>query len=202
MVWGCTTGVQDENRDLKIAVIWDFLSIFGKSLDSCFVPGCFIRCFNITRLKRRASEGVTIFMMWNFAQMSSQREGQYLVIKTNGCLKKTIYFFVGRMRSTNCFKHPVYLFICVCAYLIKKWPIHRHVCFTGAVMGNLAKDLLGVKMCSFLPKHNRNLSNEFRCFVNYPSRLLSSWGAEASAGRRRPHRHFPADRSTQVLWYC
>lgn len=44
---------------------------------------------------------------------------------------------------------------------------------TGAIMENLAKDLLDVKMCSFLPKHNRNLSNEFRCFVNYPSRLLS-----------------------------
>nr|XP_046260681.1 EEF1A lysine methyltransferase 1 [Scatophagus argus] len=44
---------------------------------------------------------------------------------------------------------------------------------TGAIMENLAKDLLDVKMCSFLPKHNRNLSNEFRCYVNYPSRLLS-----------------------------
>lgn len=43
----------------------------------------------------------------------------------------------------------------------------------GAIMENLAKELLDVKMCSFLPKHNRNLSNEFRCFVNYPSRLLS-----------------------------
>ncbi|XP_068590408.1 EEF1A lysine methyltransferase 1 [Cebidichthys violaceus] len=45
---------------------------------------------------------------------------------------------------------------------------------TGAVMEKLAKELLGVTMCSFLPKHNRNLSNDFRCFVNYPSRLLSS----------------------------
>ncbi|XP_061580332.1 EEF1A lysine methyltransferase 1 [Cololabis saira] len=44
---------------------------------------------------------------------------------------------------------------------------------TGAVMENLARDLLDLNMCSFLPKHNRNLSNEFRCFVNYPSRLLS-----------------------------
>ncbi|XP_072253855.1 EEF1A lysine methyltransferase 1 [Leuresthes tenuis] len=43
---------------------------------------------------------------------------------------------------------------------------------TGAIMENVAKELLDVKMCSFLPKHNRNLSNEFRCFVNYPSRLL------------------------------
>ncbi|XP_028289435.1 EEF1A lysine methyltransferase 1 [Parambassis ranga] len=45
---------------------------------------------------------------------------------------------------------------------------------TGAIMENVAKDLLNVQMCSFLPKHNRNLSNEFRCFVNYPSRLLRS----------------------------
>ncbi|KAM3862126.1 EEF1A lysine methyltransferase 1 [Diretmus argenteus] len=44
---------------------------------------------------------------------------------------------------------------------------------TGAVMAELAKQLLDVKMCSFLPKHNKNLSNEFRCFVNYPSCLLS-----------------------------
>ncbi|XP_044072267.1 EEF1A lysine methyltransferase 1 [Siniperca chuatsi] len=44
---------------------------------------------------------------------------------------------------------------------------------TGAIMEKLAKDLLDLKMCSFLPKHNRNLSNEFRCFVNYQSRLLS-----------------------------
>lgn len=105
------------------------------------------------------------------------------------------------MRSTNSFEQPVYLFICVCGYLLIKWLIHRHVCFTGAVMENLAKDLLDVNMCSFLPKHNRNLSNEFRCFVNYPSRLLSSWGAEASEEWRRPHRQFPAERSTQVLWY-
>ncbi|XP_054472020.1 EEF1A lysine methyltransferase 1 [Anoplopoma fimbria] len=44
---------------------------------------------------------------------------------------------------------------------------------TGAVMEKLAGELLDVRMCSFLPKHNRNLSNDFRCFVNYPSRLLS-----------------------------
>lgn len=44
---------------------------------------------------------------------------------------------------------------------------------TGAIMEKVAKELLDVKMCSFLPKHNRNLSNEFRCFVNYPSCLLS-----------------------------
>ncbi|XP_054644193.1 EEF1A lysine methyltransferase 1 [Dunckerocampus dactyliophorus] len=44
---------------------------------------------------------------------------------------------------------------------------------TGAIMENVAKQLLDVKVCNFLPRHNRNLSNEFRCFVNYPSCLLS-----------------------------
>uniref|UniRef100_A0A672IWH9 EEF1A lysine methyltransferase 1-like n=1 Tax=Salarias fasciatus TaxID=181472 RepID=A0A672IWH9_SALFA len=44
---------------------------------------------------------------------------------------------------------------------------------TGAIMEKLAEELLGVTMCSFLPKHNRNLSNEFRCFVNYPSQMSS-----------------------------
>ncbi|KAL4609142.1 N(6)-adenine-specific DNA methyltransferase 2-like [Arapaima gigas] len=42
---------------------------------------------------------------------------------------------------------------------------------TGAIMEQHAEKLLGVKMCSFLPKHNRNLANEFRCYVNYPTAL-------------------------------
>ncbi|XP_062313657.1 EEF1A lysine methyltransferase 1 [Osmerus eperlanus] len=42
---------------------------------------------------------------------------------------------------------------------------------TGAIMEEPADQLLGLKMCSFLPKHNKNLANEFRCYVNYPSRL-------------------------------
>ncbi|XP_018595462.1 EEF1A lysine methyltransferase 1 [Scleropages formosus] len=44
---------------------------------------------------------------------------------------------------------------------------------TGAIMEEDAEKLLGVKMCSFLPKHNRNLANEFRCYVNYSSSLDS-----------------------------
>ncbi|KAM9850930.1 EEF1A lysine methyltransferase 1 [Aulostomus maculatus] len=44
---------------------------------------------------------------------------------------------------------------------------------TGAIMENHAKEHLDIKKCSFLPQHNRNLSNEFCCFVNYPSRLLT-----------------------------
>ncbi|XP_028656392.2 EEF1A lysine methyltransferase 1 [Erpetoichthys calabaricus] len=45
---------------------------------------------------------------------------------------------------------------------------------TGAVMEELAEQLLGVKMCEFIPKHNRHLGNEFRCYVNYRSSLNST----------------------------
>ncbi|XP_069859236.1 EEF1A lysine methyltransferase 1 [Dipodomys merriami] len=42
---------------------------------------------------------------------------------------------------------------------------------TGATMEGQAAELLGVKMCKFIPKHTRNLANEFRCYVNYDSGL-------------------------------
>ncbi|XP_037656558.1 EEF1A lysine methyltransferase 1 [Choloepus didactylus] len=42
---------------------------------------------------------------------------------------------------------------------------------TGAVMEEEAVKLLGVRMCKFVPKHTRNLANEFRCYVNYDSGL-------------------------------
>lgn len=44
---------------------------------------------------------------------------------------------------------------------------------TGAIMEELAGKLMDLKICSFLPKHNHNLANEFRCYVNYESSLLS-----------------------------
>ncbi|XP_006002798.1 EEF1A lysine methyltransferase 1 isoform X2 [Latimeria chalumnae] len=42
---------------------------------------------------------------------------------------------------------------------------------TGAVMEECASKLLGVRMCKFIPKHTRNLANEFRCYVNYDTAL-------------------------------
>ncbi|KGL73381.1 N(6)-adenine-specific DNA methyltransferase 2, partial [Tinamus guttatus] len=42
---------------------------------------------------------------------------------------------------------------------------------TGAVMEEQAAKHLGVKMCKFIPRHSRNLANEFRCYVNYVSGL-------------------------------
>ncbi|XP_074072337.1 EEF1A lysine methyltransferase 1 [Macrotis lagotis] len=44
---------------------------------------------------------------------------------------------------------------------------------TGAIMEKEATELLGLKMCKFIPKHTRNLANEFRCYVNYDSGLNS-----------------------------
>uniref|UniRef100_A0A8C1TLB1 EEF1A lysine methyltransferase 1 n=1 Tax=Cyprinus carpio TaxID=7962 RepID=A0A8C1TLB1_CYPCA len=44
---------------------------------------------------------------------------------------------------------------------------------TGAIMEEPAGKLMDLKICSFLPKHNHNLANEFRCYVNYESSLLS-----------------------------
>ncbi|XP_071990379.1 EEF1A lysine methyltransferase 1 isoform X1 [Engystomops pustulosus] len=38
---------------------------------------------------------------------------------------------------------------------------------TGAVMEDLVTQILGLKICKFIPKHNRSLANEFRCFANY-----------------------------------
>nr|XP_004670586.2 EEF1A lysine methyltransferase 1 isoform X1 [Jaculus jaculus]XP_045010666.1 EEF1A lysine methyltransferase 1 isoform X1 [Jaculus jaculus]XP_045010667.1 EEF1A lysine methyltransferase 1 isoform X1 [Jaculus jaculus] len=42
---------------------------------------------------------------------------------------------------------------------------------TGAIMGEVAAQLLGVKVCKFIPEHARNLANEFCCYVNYDSGL-------------------------------
>ncbi|XP_062862207.1 EEF1A lysine methyltransferase 1 [Trichomycterus rosablanca] len=44
---------------------------------------------------------------------------------------------------------------------------------TGAIMEEHAEKHMGVKMCSYLPKHNHNLANEFRCYVNYELSLLT-----------------------------
>lgn len=50
------------------------------------------------------------------------------------------------------------------------------VCFTslaisGAVMAELAEQLLGVRDSGFSPTHRGNLANEFKCFTNYDSPL-------------------------------
>lgn len=42
---------------------------------------------------------------------------------------------------------------------------------TSAVMEEEAAELPGVKMCKFIPKHIQTLGNEFRCYVNYDSKL-------------------------------
>lgn len=39
--------------------------------------------------------------------------------------------------------------------------------FTGAVMEEMAKRLLNLNKCTFEPRHQNNLANEFQCFANY-----------------------------------
>jgi len=34
-------------------------------------------------------------------------------------------------------------------------------------MAELAKRLLDLNICSFLPDHSNNLANQFRCFANF-----------------------------------
>ena len=52
----------------------------------------------------------------------------------------------------------------ICRYLAKE--PHRLVLCTGEVMAELAKRLLDLNICSFLPDHSNNLANQFRwlCF--------------------------------------
>ncbi|KAG8452915.1 hypothetical protein GDO86_004642 [Hymenochirus boettgeri] len=38
---------------------------------------------------------------------------------------------------------------------------------TGAVMKDLAAQILGLSECKFIPQHTRSLANEFRCYSNF-----------------------------------
>ena len=55
-------------------------------------------------------------------------------------------------------------------------PPHTHtLSHTGAVMESLAWELLNLRVCTnFIPRHARNLANEFRCYSNYKTSLDSS----------------------------
>jgi hypothetical protein len=41
------------------------------------------------------------------------------------------------------------------------------LCFLGAKMEGLARELLNVRKCEFEPQHKSNLANEFYCYANY-----------------------------------
>ena len=53
---------------------------------------------------------------------------------------------------------------------------------TGEVMAELAARLLDLRMCAFLPQHENNLANQFRCFANFDldARIPQSAAAEHS----------------------
>ena len=41
-------------------------------------------------------------------------------------------------------------------------------------MKDLANRLLGVDECKYIPKHTKNLANEFRCYANFETKLLNT----------------------------
>ncbi|XP_013396551.1 EEF1A lysine methyltransferase 1 [Lingula anatina] len=43
---------------------------------------------------------------------------------------------------------------------------------TGEIMEEYVKKYLGAEVCSFMPQHERNLANEFRCYTNYKTVVL------------------------------
>ncbi|XP_056417691.1 EEF1A lysine methyltransferase 1 [Hyla sarda] len=57
--------------------------------------------------------------------------------------------------------------LCKTAQTIEYLSKGKTLLCTGAVMEDLVAQKLGLKMCKFIPKHNRSLANEFRCFANY-----------------------------------
>ena len=44
--------------------------------------------------------------------------------------------------------------------------------YQGTVMSDLAKKYLQVDRCTFIPRHTKNLANEFSCYINYDDSFL------------------------------
>lgn len=68
--------------------------------------------------------------------------------------KKNIILCTGILNKCNAFISRIY----------NNYAINY---FTGAIMADLAKRLLDVKICNFIPCHQNNLANEFSCYANF-----------------------------------
>ena len=55
------------------------------------------------------------------------------------------------------------------AMIMKHLAKDKIILCTGAVMEDVAKQVLDVTPCKFVPKHVNNLANEFLCYLNYKS---------------------------------
>ena len=53
------------------------------------------------------------------------------------------------------------------AVTVKFMAKNQIILCTGAVMEDMAKRLLNLNKCQFVPGHRNNLANEFRCYTNY-----------------------------------
>ncbi|KAH3738335.1 EEF1A lysine methyltransferase 1-like [Dreissena polymorpha] len=63
--------------------------------------------------------------------------------------------------------------LCKVAQTVRFLTIGKVILNTGAILQETALKLLGVRPCGFLPQHV-GLQNEFLCYTNYDSKLLSS----------------------------
>lgn len=45
--------------------------------------------------------------------------------------------------------------------------VFNYFYFSGSIMSELAKRLLNVEVCCFVPHHQNNLANEFYCYSNF-----------------------------------
>ncbi|XP_076466132.1 EEF1A lysine methyltransferase 1-like [Babylonia areolata] len=62
--------------------------------------------------------------------------------------------------------------LCKTAVTVRHLMKDKVLLCTGAVMTEVAERVLGVKPTPFLPRHTKQLQNEFRCFTNYNTVLL------------------------------
>jgi len=53
------------------------------------------------------------------------------------------------------------------AVTVKFMAKNQIILCTGAVMEDMAKRLLNLEKCNYVPGHRNNLANEFRCYTNY-----------------------------------
>lgn len=58
------------------------------------------------------------------------------------------------------------------AITVKHLAKDRVILCTGAVMEDLARELLSVVSCQFKPRHSNGLANEFHCYTNYKPIML------------------------------
>ncbi|XP_030642971.1 EEF1A lysine methyltransferase 1 [Chanos chanos] len=136
-------------------------------------PSVYQRIKQLQTAKFEGSEGVSA-MVLEFDRRFSAYGEEFIFYDYNNplCLPEE----VGPQSFDIVIADPPYLSeecLSKVAITVKYLTKNKILLCTGAIMEEHAKKLMGLKICSYIPKHNNNLANEFRCYVNYDSQLLS-----------------------------